>query len=91
MKEAMNASGEDRQQMYQRLLQLSDLAVRRKRELESTGETRARSGRENDDYLTAEERREFFHLTRELAGVTIQNDRAYCQGKSWQLPVQKNI
>lgn len=87
----MNTPSEERGQMYRRLIELSDLAIQRRRELEAAGETRSRSGRENDDYLTEEERREFFHLTRELAGITIQDGQARCQGKSWQIHGKQEV
>ncbi|PSF35726.1 hypothetical protein C7H19_15955 [Aphanothece hegewaldii CCALA 016] len=75
---------EQRQQLYQRMIELSDLAIQRKRELVIQGDNRHRSGRKNDDYLTEEERQEFFMIARQLGGIRIEKDYVYCQEKFWK-------
>ncbi len=82
----MSDSVELRKQQYKRMIELSDLAIQRRLELEEKGDTRRRSGRKGDDYLTEEERQEFFTLVRQLSGMQIVNGYIYCQGKSWKLP-----
>lgn len=82
----MNDENELRQQQYERFKALFELGQRRRLELESKGDTRRRSGRKGDDYLTEEERQEFFSLGRQLAGFYIKDGYAHCQGKSWKLP-----
>jgi hypothetical protein len=82
----MSDSVELRKQQYKRMIELSDLAIQRRLELEEKGDTRRRSGRKGDDYLTEEERQEFFTLVRQLSGMQIINGYIYCQGKSWKLP-----
>jgi hypothetical protein len=75
-----------RKQQYQRMIELSELAIQRRLELEATGDTRRRSGRKGDDYLTEEERKEYFELVRQLSGMQIIDGYIHCQGKSWKLP-----
>lgn len=75
-----------RNQQYQRMIELSELAIQRRIELEALGDTRRRSGRKGDDYLTEEERREYFELVRQLSGMQIIDGYIHCQGKSWKLP-----
>ncbi len=82
----MSDSVELRKQQYKRMIELSELAIQRRLELEEKGDTRRRSGRKGDDYLTEEERQEFFTLVRQLSGMQIINGYIYCQGKSWKLP-----
>jgi hypothetical protein len=75
-----------RKQQYQRMIELSELAIQRRLELEAAGDTRRRSGRKGDDYLTEEERKEYFELVRQLSGMQIIDGYIHCQGKSWKLP-----
>ncbi len=75
-----------RKQQYQRMIELSELAIQRRLELEATGDTRRRSGRKGDDYLTEEERKEYFELVRQLSGMQIIDGYIHCQCKSWKLP-----
>ncbi len=75
-----------RKQQYQRMIELSELAIQRRLELEAKGDTRRRSGRKGDDYLTEEERKEYFELVRQLSGMQIIDGYIHCQGKSWKLP-----
>ena len=82
----MSDSTEPRKQLYQRMIELSELAIQRRLEFEANGDTRRRSGRKGDDYLTEEERQEFFELGRKLSGMRIINGYIHCQGKSWKLP-----
>jgi hypothetical protein len=79
----MIESIEQRKQFYQRMIELSDIAIQRKIELQSKGDTRYRSGRKEDDYLTEEERQEFLLLARELGKITIESENIHCQGKTW--------
>lgn len=82
----MSNSTELRKKHYERMIELSNLAIRRRLELEAKGDTRHRSGRKGDDYLTQEERREFFALGREISGFYVKDGYAHCQGKTWKLP-----
>lgn len=72
-------------QQYQRMIKLSDIA--RQRYLDEGGDPRRRrSGRNSDDYLTEEERQEFFALGRQLSGFRVVDGYAQCQGRAWKLP-----
>jgi hypothetical protein len=82
----MSHSTELRKQQYKRMMELSDLALKRRLELEAAGDTHRRSGRKGDDYLTEEERQEFFALVRKVSGFYVKDGYAHCQGKSWKLP-----
>jgi hypothetical protein len=82
----MSDGDELKKQQYQRFKELFELGQQRRLELESKGDTRRRSGRKGDDYLTEEERQELFALGRKLSGFYVKDGYAYCQGKSWKLP-----
>ncbi len=82
----MREPTELKKQQYQRMIELSDLA--RQRYLDAGGDPRrCPSGRKGDDYLTDEERLEFFELGRQVFGVRIVDGEVHCQGRSWKLPV----
>jgi len=82
----MSHSTELHKQQYDRMIELSNLAIQRRLELEAKGETHKRSGKKNDDYLTEAERQEFFALGRELSGFYVKDGYAHCQGRTWKLP-----
>lgn len=82
----MSAQAELRKQQYERFKELFELGYQRRLELEAKGDTRRRSGRKGDDYLTEAERQEFFALGRQLSGFYVKNGYAHCQGQSWKLP-----
>ncbi len=82
----MSNSTELRKKQYERMIELSNLAIQRHLELEAKGDTRRRSGRKGDDYLTEEERQEFFALGRQLSGFYVKDGYAHCQGQAWKLP-----
>jgi hypothetical protein len=75
-----------RKQQYERFKELFELGYQRRLELEAKGDTRRRSGGKGDDYLTPEERQEFFALGRQLSGFYVKDGYAHCQGRSWKLP-----
>lgn len=75
-----------RKQQYERFKELFELGYQRRLELEAKGDTRRRSGRKGDDYLTEAERQEFFALGRQLSGFYVKDGYAHCQGKTWKLP-----
>jgi hypothetical protein len=79
-------STEVRKQQYKRMLELAELAIQRRLDLEAKGDVRRRTGRKGDDYLTEEERQEFFELGRQLSGMRIIDGYIHCQGKTWKLP-----
>jgi hypothetical protein len=79
-------STEVRKQQYKRMLELAELAIQRRLDLEAKGDIRRRTGRKGDDYLTEEERQEFFELGRQLSGMRIIDGYIHCQGKTWKLP-----
>ncbi|HEY9822921.1 MAG TPA: hypothetical protein V6D35_19430 [Candidatus Sericytochromatia bacterium] len=79
-------STEVRKQQYKRMLELAELAIQRRLDLEAKGDIRRRTGRKGDDYLTEEERQEFFELGRQLSGMRIIDGYIHCQGKAWKLP-----
>ena len=84
----MKEPKELKKQQYQRMIELSDLA--RQRYLDAGGDPRrCPSGRQGDDYLTDEERHEFFKLGRQVFGVQIRDGEVHCQGRSWKLPVSQ--
>ncbi len=87
----MSDTQEMREQQYQRFKELFELGRQRRLELEAKGETRRRSGRKGDDYLTEEERQELFDLGRKLSGFYVKDGYAYCQGKSWKLPENSSL
>ncbi len=39
-----------------------------------------------EDYLTDEERQEASWLMRQMFGITVKDNYAHCQGRSWKLP-----
>lgn len=81
----MREPTEQEKQQDARLMEI--LTTARQRYLAAGGDPqRPPSGREGDDYLTVAERQEALVLMRKLAGVTIENGVAYCQGRSWRLP-----
>lgn len=82
----MNNLPELRKKQHARMIELSNIAIQRRLKLEAEGETHKRSGRKGDDYLTQEERQEFFALGRQLSGLQVKNGYAHCQGRSWKLP-----
>lgn len=82
----MSDAIELRKQQYERFKELFELGYQRRIELEAKGDTRRRSGKKGDDYLTEEERQEFFALGRELSGFYVKDGYAHCQGRSWKLP-----
>lgn len=82
----MSNSLELKKKQYARMIELSNLAIQRRAGLEAKGDTRRRSGRKDDDYLTEEERQEFFILGRQLSGLYVKNGYAHCQERSWKLP-----
>lgn len=87
----MSNSSELRKRQYDRMIELSNLATQRRLELEAMGDNRRRSGRKGDDYLSEEERREFFALGRELSGFYVKDGYAHCQGKTWKLPTNSPL
>lgn len=82
----MSDATELRKQQYERFKELFELGYQRRLELEAKGEMWRRSGRKGDDYLTEEERQEFFALGRQLSGFYVKDGYAHCQGKTWKLP-----
>ena len=87
----MSDATELRKQQYQRMIELSNIAQQRRSQLASQGDTRRRSGRKGDDYLTEEEREEFFALGRQLSGLYVKDGYVHCQGKSWKLPENSTL
>lgn len=74
-----------KKQQYERIKELFVLS--RQRFLDAGGDPRKRpSGRKGDDYLTDEEREEFFAITRELGKVKIIDGYVHTAGRSWKLP-----
>lgn len=71
---------------YERMIELSNLAIQRRLDLGAKGDTRRRSGRKGDDYLTEAERQEFFTLGRQLSGFYVKDGYAHHLGESWKLP-----
>lgn len=81
----MTYSRELRKQKYERFKEL--FALSRQRYLEAGGDPRkCPSGRQGDDYLTDEERKELIVLGRELGGVQIIDGHVHTAGRSWKLP-----
>ena len=77
-------------QQYTRFKELFELG--RKRYLDAGGNPRrSASAIDNDDYLTEEEREEFFNLGRQVFGVTVKDGYVHCQGKSWKLPDNSSL
>lgn len=68
------------------MIELSNLAIQPHLDLGAKSDTRCRSGRKGDDYLTAAERQEFFNLGRQLSGFYVKNGYAHHLGESWKLP-----
>lgn len=66
---------------------LTEIVARgRQRYLDAGGDPgRSPSGTPGDDYLTAQERQEALVLMQTLAGISIKDGYAYCQGRSWKL------
>ncbi|MFB2937145.1 hypothetical protein ACE1B6_18015 [Aerosakkonemataceae cyanobacterium BLCC-F154] len=87
----MNKANELQKKQYERMMELSNLAIERRKELEAAGDTRKRTGRKGDDHLTEEERQEFFNLGRQVFGVTVKDGFVHCQGKSWKLPENSSL
>jgi len=81
----MSNSTELRKKQHERMVELSNLAIQRRLELEAKGDTRRRSGRKGDDYLTEAERQEFFALGRQLSGFYVKDSYAHHLGESWKL------
>ncbi|HBL11988.1 MAG TPA: hypothetical protein DD379_11375 [Cyanobacteria bacterium UBA11162] len=78
-------STELRNQVYQRMIKLCQIA--RQRYLEAGGDPRRSSGTlHRNDYLTDEEQQEFLVLGRKLSGFYIKDGYAHHLGKSWKLP-----
>lgn len=71
---------------YERMIELSNLAIQRRLDLGAKGDTRRRSGRKGDDYLIEAERQEFFNLGRQLSGFYVKDGYAHHLGESWKLP-----
>jgi hypothetical protein len=79
-------------QQYQRMIELCQIA--RQRYLDAGGDPRHSSGTlHGNEYLTQEEKEEFFVLGRQLSGFQLKDGYAYYLGESWKLaddsPLQK--
>lgn len=80
----MNRLTQPQQQLYQRMMELSDTA--RQRYLQDGGDPgRASGSLRGKDYLTIEEKQEFLSLGRQLSGIYVKDGYVYCQGRSWKL------
>ncbi|XWK85683.1 MAG: hypothetical protein U7127_15800 [Phormidium sp.] len=66
--------------------------MERKRYLDAGGNPRrSASAIANDDYLTEEERQEFFNLGRQVFGVTVKDRFVHCQGNYCKLPENSSL
>lgn len=78
----MSNSTEQRKKQDERIIELSNLAIQRRLESEAEGDSRRRSGRKGDDYLTEAERQEFFNLGQKLSGFYVRDGYAHHLGRS---------
>ena len=62
------------------------MALAKERYLDAGGDPKHfPSGRQGDDFLTDEERREALLLMRQSAGVQVIRNEAHCQGRVWNI------
>jgi hypothetical protein len=62
------------------------MALAKERYLAAGGDPKhCPSGRQGDDFLTDEERREALFLMRQSAGVQVIGNEVHCQGRVWNI------